>query len=146
MTQNAETHRQEVRLSFTADNSNSPIVCLLVTKYNLVFNILKAQISPRKEGKLTLELIGNKENIQAGIQYLKDEGVKVLGVAHTVCRDDSLCIHCGVCTALCPTTALQVNVNSRLVEFKAQECISCGLCTKTCPLHAMQKNVQEALM
>ncbi len=146
MTQEPTTHRQEVKLSFTADISNSPIVCLLVTKYNLVFNILKAQISPRKEGRLTLELIGNKEDIQNGIAYLKNEGVKVLGVAQKVCRDEELCIHCGFCTALCPTTALQVNTTSRLVEFNVNECVSCGLCTKTCPLHAMQKDVQEILM
>ncbi len=146
MTQDTATHRQEVRLSFTADISNSPIVCLLVTKYNLVFNILKAQISPRKEGKLTLELIGEKSNIQAGIAYLKEQGVKVLGVDQKVCRDENLCIHCGFCTALCPTTALRVNTKTRLVDFTPAECISCGLCTKTCPLHAMQKDVQEILM
>ncbi len=146
MTQDANTHRQEVRLSFTADISNSPIVCLLVTKYNLIFNILKAQISPRKEGKLTLELIGKKEDIQNGIAYLKAEGVKVLGVAQKVCRDETLCIHCGFCTALCPTTALQVDVTTRLVEFTVSECVSCGLCTKTCPLNAMKKDVQEVLM
>ncbi len=141
-----QEHRQEVRLSFTADNSNSPIVCQLVTKYNLVFNILKAQISPRKEGKLTLELMGSQSNIQSGIAFLKDHGVKVLGVAQKVCRKDELCIHCGFCTALCPTTALQVNTSTRLVDFSEKDCVSCGLCTKTCPLHAMQKDVQEVLM
>ncbi len=146
MSEQSSPHRQEVRLSFTADNSNSPIVCQLVTKYNLIFNIMKAQISPRKEGKLTLELIGQKQDIQSGINFLKDSGVKVLGVAQKVCRDDALCIHCGFCTALCPTTALEVNKDTRLVEFKVEECVSCGLCTKTCPLHAMKKDVQEILM
>ncbi len=146
MTEQSTSHRQEVRLSFTADISNSPIVCQLVTKYNLVFNILKAQISSRKEGKMTLELMGDKSNINDAIAYLKEEGVKVLGVAQKVCRDDALCIHCGFCTALCPTTALKVNTTTRLVDFTVQECVSCGLCTKTCPVNAMQKEVQEVLM
>ncbi len=135
--------RQEVRLTFTSDISNNPIVCQLVTKYNLVFNILKAQISPRKEGSLHLELIGDKEDIKASVAYLKEEGVKVLGVDPKVCRQEELCIHCGFCTALCPTTALKVHVQSRMVEFTPDECISCGLCTKTCPLHAMRRDVQE---
>ncbi len=136
-------HRQEVRLAFTSDISNSPIVCQLVTKYHLVFNILKAQISPRKEGNMHLELIGNKEDIKAGVEYLKEEGVKVLGVALHVCRNEERCIHCGFCTALCPTTALQVNVQSRLVDFTPEHCVGCGLCTKTCPLQVMQREVQE---
>ncbi len=141
-----QNHRQEVRLSFTADNSNSPVVCQLVSKYNLIFNILKAQISPRKEGKLTLELIGSKQDVKNGIAFLKEEGVKVLGVEQKVCRNEELCIHCGFCTALCPTTALKVNTSTRLVDFTVAECVSCGLCTKTCPLHAMQKDEQEILL
>ncbi len=143
MSNSQARHHQEVRLTFAADISSSPIVCQLVSKYHLEFSIIKAQISPRKEGKLTLELMGNKADVQQGIAYLKDQGVKVLGVAQKVCRDDALCIHCGFCTALCPTTALQVNVENRQVIFTPEECISCGLCTKTCPLHAMQKDVRE---
>ncbi len=137
------SHRQEVRLTFTADISNAPIVCELVTNFNLTFNILQAQISPRKEGKLALELLGSKDNIQAGIAHLKKLGVKVLTVNQKVARIEELCIHCGFCTSLCPTNALQVQIDSRMVIFNEKECISCGLCTKTCPLHAMQKDVQE---
>ncbi len=146
MTQHSSQHQQEVRLSFNADNSGNPIVCKLVTKYHLEFSILKAQISPRKEGKLTLNLMGEKENIKAGIHYLKEQGVKVLGVAQKVYRNEELCIHCGFCTALCPVGALAVDVDTRQVLFSQKDCINCGLCTKTCPLHAMSSDIQEVYL
>ncbi len=143
MTQNSTTHQQEVRLSFTADISSNPIVCQLVSKYQLEFSILKAQISPRKEGMLHLSLMGEKDKIEDGISYLKTQGVKVLGVSQKVYRNEELCIHCGFCTALCPTKALNVDVQTRKVIFCPDSCINCGLCTKTCPLHAMRKDVNE---
>ncbi len=137
------THRQEVRLTFSPDTSGDPLVCQLVSKYNLTFNILKAQISPRKEGSLTLELIGSKANIHQGIEHLKSLGVKVLGVLHQIARTDELCMHCGMCTSLCPVDALIVDIQSREVLFNAESCTACGLCTKVCPVNAMHGEMSQ---
>ena len=71
MTQDSTTHRQEVQLSFPPDVSGEPLVCHLVRDYALIFNILKAQISPRKEGQLTLELIRTPDNLPLRLDYLK---------------------------------------------------------------------------
>ena len=47
---------------------NEPIVCNLVKKYDLTFNILKATIYPRKEGLVVMELSGHRKNFQDGVR------------------------------------------------------------------------------
>lgn len=141
-----DIHRKEVHLTFSADISGEPLVCNLVKQFDLMFNISKAQISPRKEGQLTLELIGAEPNILEGIGYLKECGVKVLGLAHQVRRVEELCMHCGMCTAMCPTDALTVDKTSRLVMFTQENCTACGLCTRICPVQAMVRDIRQCAM
>ncbi len=144
MTDNSSIQvRKEVKLIFAPDISGEPVVCNLVRDYNTLFNILHAQISSRKEGNLTLELIGTSENIESSIEYLKSCGVKVRGLNHKVHYEESLCMHCGMCTAVCKTEALFVDNASRLTKFDPEKCISCGLCSKICPVNAMQMDEQH---
>ncbi len=135
--------RKEVILNFAPDISNEPLVCRLVSDYGLLFNIMKAQIGPRKEGSLTLELIGKTPDIERGIVYLKKCGVKVLGLKHEVQFHEELCMHCGMCTAVCKPQALFVDTNTRLTNFDSKLCIACGLCTKVCPVNAMQRDEEQ---
>lgn len=144
MTQNPT--RQAVQLSFSPDISGEPLVCHLVREYDLTFNILKAQITPRKEGYLTLELIGAPQRVREGVAYLKERGVKVTGMAHHVRRDEALCMHCGMCTALCPTHALLVESTSRRVLFSTETCTACGLCARVCPVQAMLLDVRQDIL
>ena len=136
-------NRKDVQLSFPPDISGEPLVCHLVRQYDLTFNILKARITPRKEGLLALELIGDAERIQAGIAYLKEKGVKVTGMSHRIKRNEELCMHCGMCTALCPTGALSVASDSRLVLFSQEACTACGLCTRVCPVGVMALDIRQ---
>ncbi len=146
MTNEQATHRQEVRLTFSSDISDAPVVCQLVSNYNLTFNILQAQISPRKEGTLTLELIGTQDNILQGIEHLKECGVTVLGVIHKIAKTDTTCMHCGMCTALCPVGALYVEPQTRHVLFNTDTCTACGLCTRICPVGAMHGEMSQITM
>lgn len=133
----------EVQLTFPAEISNDPLVCRLVRDYALTFNILEARITPRKEGHLTLQLMGSAVNVQSSIDFLKQEGVKVTGIAQQVVRLEELCMHCGMCTALCTVRALSVDNDSRKVLFDARQCTACGLCVRVCPVEAMILQVQQ---
>ena len=54
----SETFSKKVVIHYTAENVEQPIICQLVKRYDLVFNILKARIFPRREGVIVLELSG----------------------------------------------------------------------------------------
>ena len=104
-------------LHFPSREVEKPVVCHLTKYYDLTFNILKATILPRKEGIMVLEISGAKKNFKNGIQYLKDQGVIVKNASQEITRDESKCIHCGACTAVCPTDALAVSRPDMYINF-----------------------------
>lgn len=125
-------------LHFSGREVEKPLVCNLTKHYDLTFNILKATILPRKEGIMVLELLGSKKNFKNGVQYLKDQGVIVKNASQEVTRNEDKCIHCGTCTAVCPTGALSVKRPEMIVEFDKKKCSVCELCIRTCITRAMK--------
>jgi len=126
-----------VFLNFPKTKANQPLVCNLVKQFDLSFNILNAEILPRKEGKMVIELLGNQRNCKKGIQYLKDNGVKVKNAGGVIKRHEDICLHCGACTAVCPTDALSLRRPEMFVEFDRKKCSLCELCVRVCPARAM---------
>lgn len=124
-------------LRFPKEIADKPIVTNLVRNYNLSFNILKAQIFPRKEGLMVMELRGNRKDYERGLQYLRDIGVIVESIAQGIRRDEEKCYQCGACTAVCPTGALHIKRPEMEVLFDSERCSACELCVKTCPARAM---------
>ncbi len=124
-------------LRFPKTEAQNSVVCLLTKNFDLLFNILHAKILPRKEGLMVLELSGTKKNFNAGVEYLKQQGVKVQDASQDVQKDEEICVHCGACTAVCPTGALAVNRPEMDVIFDKEKCSACQLCVPTCPLRAM---------
>lgn len=124
-------------LRFSKEIVDKPIISNLVRNYDLTFNILKAQIYPRKEGIVVLELCGSHQDFKHGLQYLKDVGVEIEPVAQGIRRDEERCYQCGACTAVCPTGALHIKRPEMEVLFESERCSACELCVKTCPARAM---------
>ena len=125
-------------LRFPKTNVSRPTVCHLARDFDLTFNILKATVFPRREGIMVLELTGPKKNFKKGIAFLKAEGVHVQNASQEVSRDEEKCIHCGACTAVCPTGALSVKRPEMSIAFKLQRCSVCELCVPACPTRAME--------
>ena len=130
-------------LRFDKATWKQPIVCKLATDYGLTFNILKAFILPRQEGRMVLELIGEEDDCRRGIRYLKRCGVAVEPIERGITRDESICVHCGACTGLCPTGSLRMQPPEMLVQFDPALCVACGWCIKGCPTRAMQLKVND---
>ena len=132
-------------LRFPKEIVDKPIITNLVRNFNLNFNILKAQIYPRKEGLMVLELRGNRKDFEKGVRYLQDIGVKVESIAQGICRNDELCYQCGACTAVCPTGALHIKRPEMSVLFESERCSACELCVKACPARAMVVMLDKTL-
>ena len=125
-------------LKFPKDITDQPIVCNLVKKFDVDFNILKADILLQQEGILVLQLKGHRENINKGLAYLKEQGVAVENLATSMRRDDDKCYQCGACTGICPTGALSMHRPDMAIPFDPEKCTACGLCVPVCPVRAMQ--------
>jgi len=129
---------KRIVLKFPTKLVDKPIVYRLVKDFDLVFNILRARVTPREEGELVVELQGNKEKYAEGIKYLKELGVKIQPLSQDVTRDEDRCTHCGACVTICPTGALYMDRKTMKVIFDAEKCIACELCVKGCPARAMK--------
>jgi ferredoxin len=110
----------------------------LVRDFDLVFNILKASVTPKEEGLLVLELSGEQGSYEKGMEYLAEVGVRVQPLSQNVIRDEARCTHCGACIVICPTHAFEIESLTRRVNFLDAKCIACGLCIKACPPRAME--------
>lgn len=127
---------KRIVLRFGTDSSVKPIVYRLVKDYDLVVNIVKADVNPQKEGTMVLEVTGDQS--EEGLNYLRTLGISVQDFNQGIVRDEEKCVMCGVCTGICPTNALFMERPSMEVRFDADQCIVCQLCVKVCPMRAME--------
>jgi ferredoxin len=134
-------YSKKIVIRYTPEVVQQPVIYELVKQYNLVFNILKARIFPRREGVIVLELNGLKENFDNGIRYLKAMGLKVEPLSKSVSQNTDKCVHCGACTAFCSTGALAFERESQKVLFDPEKCNGCELCVSACPVRAMEINL-----
>jgi len=134
-------YSRKIVVHYTPENSDKPIVCSLAKDYNLTFNILKAQILPRREGLLVLDLVGSKKNFEKGINYLKDQGLRVEPLSKSVTQNTERCVHCGACLAFCSTNALSLDRETMKIVFDPEKCSGCGICVTACPARAMEINL-----
>ncbi len=134
-------YSRKVVIRYPADFAEKPIIYELVKRYDLLLNILKARIFPRREGVLVLELSGEKENFDNGIRYLKGLGLNVEPLSKSVSQNLDKCVHCGACTAFCPTGSLDIDRTTWKVVFEPERCNGCELCVSACPARAMEVNL-----
>lgn len=146
MTDRPQSFRKILRLSFPPESSGQPVMSHLVRLYDLTFSILAGQITPRKEGSLTVALEGSEENWKEAKKYLASQDIRVEPAAQHISRDEDSCMHCGLCTALCPQGALVNDLASRSVSFFPEKCTACGMCTKICPVNAMQVDLENVFI
>lgn len=132
---------------FSASQSEQPIIYRLIKNYDLIINILKADINPQKEGYLVVELEGTKENYDDGVEFIKSLGVLVEPLSESILWDDKVCIQCGACASFCPTEALSIERESMVISFENSKCVVCGMCLDCCPTRAIKLHfeIKEAV-
>lgn len=129
---------KRIVLHFPPRVVEQPIVYRLIKDFDLEFNILKASVTPGKDGLLVMELTGEQRNYDRGIKYLTEAGVKIQSLSQDVTRNEARCTHCGACITLCPVGAFSLEAGTRKVNFDNTKCVVCELCVKACPPRAME--------
>jgi len=134
--------KKEIVLHFSKEIWDKPIVYQLIKEFSLVVNIHKANILPRRESFMVLELDGEKSEIAKGLDYLIEYGVRIDPIEQGIRRDEEHCTHCGACLAICPTGSLHIKDRSTMeVIFDSHLCSGCELCVPVCPPHAIETRI-----
>ncbi|HOJ43209.1 MAG TPA: NIL domain-containing protein [Syntrophorhabdaceae bacterium] len=129
--------KKRILIRFKKNMIDKPIVYRLVKDHNLVFNILRANVLPKADSIMVMEIEGKKEDFQKGIDYLKDAGCDIEPIEQDIKRDESKCVHCGVCTSVCAPSALYIDRETMKVNFDYKKCVACELCVRVCPVKAL---------
>ena len=127
-------------LNFPAETVNEPITYTLIRDYDIQVNILNADITHGKEGKLLVEMSGHEQNLEEAILYLENKHVDISPVVKTILFNDSGCIHCGACSSVCFPGALSMDPGDRKLVFLPEQCVACELCIKACPMQLFELN------
>ncbi len=68
--------KRRVKLTFPQQLIKEPVIFTMAKNYEVMPNIRRARVTDTV-GEMVLELEGSEENLEKGIQYLRDRGVDV---------------------------------------------------------------------
>ena len=129
--------KKRVLFSFPKEMVEKPVVYHLVKDFDLVVNIFRAKITPEDEGFLLLDITGQEQRIQAGLDFVRQANVVVNESEIGLRWDSKKCTSCGNCLTHCPTAALFVKDRSTMeVSFDPALCVECLSCVSICPFGA----------
>jgi formate hydrogenlyase subunit 6/NADH:ubiquinone oxidoreductase subunit I len=118
-----------------------PVAYRLAKDFNVAANIIRAQVAPNQIGKLVVELSGDIDELDAAVDWMRAQGIHVSLASKEITIDEDICVHCGLCTGVCPTEALNLDPESFKLNFTRSRCIVCEQCIPTCPVQAIATNL-----
>jgi ABC-type methionine transport system ATPase subunit len=68
--------KRRVKLTFPQNLIREPVIFTMAKEFDVMPNIRRARIT-ETVGEMVLELEGSEENLEKGIQSLRDQGVNV---------------------------------------------------------------------
>ena len=129
--------RVKALLTYPPGAVGKPITYSLVRQFNLWINILHAEIAADKAGRLIMDIQGNADDVDRGLRFLTAEDIEYEILNGSIVWDEDKCVHCGACTAVCPSHALTMDNLDWSLLFDKEKCYLCRLCTRACPVGAM---------
>ncbi len=129
---------KKFRIDFNESNVLESVTYTLVTKFNLKPNVLRADIDGDGSGFMLLGIIGEQDNIIAGMSHMRELGFQVSELSGHIIRDKDKCWHCGACISLCPTKSLHHIPETMEVRLNTDTCIACGACINSCSVKAIR--------
>jgi ferredoxin len=114
-----------------------PVTYRLAKDFNVAANIIRAQVAPNQVGKLVLELSGDIDQLEDCIEWMRSQNIEVSQATSEIIVNEETCVHCGLCTGVCPTQALTLDPDTFKLTFMRSRCVVCEQCIPTCPVQAI---------
>lgn len=133
--------KKRVTLTFPKKTVHQPITYRLAKDFNVAANIIRAQVAPNQIGKLVVELSGDIDQLEDAIAWLQENDISISQASREILIDEDTCVHCGLCTGVCPTGALSLDPETFRLTFARSRCIVCEQCIPTCPVEAISTNL-----
>jgi len=118
-----------------------PVTYRLAKDFNVAANIIRAQVAPNQIGTLLVELSGDIDQLDAALDWIRSQDISISTASREIAIDEETCVHCGLCTGVCPTEALTLHPQTFQLNFTRSRCIVCEQCIPTCPVQAISINL-----
>lgn len=122
-----------LRLGFDVKTVRKPVISIATLETKALINILRANVDAKK-GEMIVEV--EDEKVKEVEDVLRKYGVEIHELGEGIVKDDSKCIHCGLCISVCPVEVFEFDREWRVVA-DTKKCIHCGFCTKVCITNAL---------
>jgi L-aspartate semialdehyde sulfurtransferase ferredoxin len=126
--------KKRVTLVFPRRSVQIPVTYRLAKDFNVA-------ITPNQVGMLVVELSGDIDQLEAALDWMRSQDISVSSASREIVIDDEICVHCGLCTGVCPTEALSLDPQSFRLNFTRSRCVVCEQCISTCPVQAISTNL-----
>ncbi len=133
--------KKRVTLTFPKRSVHMPITYRLAKDFNVAANIIRAQVAPNQIGTLVVELLGDIDQLDDALDWLEQQGISISLANREIAVDEDVCVHCGLCTGVCPTQALTLDPQTYRLTFTRSRCIVCEQCIPACPVQAISTNL-----
>jgi len=133
--------KKRVTLTIPRRISQTPLTYRLAREFNVASNIIRAQVAPNQTGTLVVELSGDIDQLDEAIEWMRSLEIQVSSAQQEIVVDEKLCVHCGLCTGVCPTQALSLEPKTFKLMFTRSRCMLCDQCIPVCPVQAIHTNL-----
>ena len=133
--------KKRVTLTFPQRTVHMPVTYRLAKEFNVAANIIRAQVAPNQIGTLVVELLGDIDELEAAIEWMRSQSITVSLASREILIDEESCVDCGLCTGVCPTEALTLEPETFKLKFWRSRCVVCEQCIPTCPVQAISVNL-----
>jgi NAD-dependent dihydropyrimidine dehydrogenase PreA subunit len=125
----------KLKLTYTLENVNTPVLSNTVLKTGVLVNILDANVT-LGAGEMIVDVPAEGAKLESVIASLQEQGVTTKRIVAVVEIDREKCTSCGACVSPCPVQAITQEPNWD-VHIDLDRCIRCLLCVKACPVRAI---------
>jgi ferredoxin len=126
----------KLKLTYTHENVNKPVLSEIVLKTKTPMNILEAKVTA-SAGELIVDTPATGDKLKEIISLFQDAGVKVAEITAILEINREICIFCGACVSPCPVQAIKQKADWD-IEFDEAKCVRCGICVDACPVRAIK--------
>lgn len=133
--------KKRVTLIFPKRSVHMPVTYRLAKDFNVAANIIRAQVTPNQVGTLVVELSGDIDQLDAALEWMRSQDINISMASREILIDEESCVHCGLCTGVCPTEALSLDPQTFRLTFTRSRCVVCEQCIPTCPVQAISTNL-----
>ena len=126
------------RIDFNESNVLESVTYTLVSEFNLIPNVLRADIDGDGSGIMLLNVIGEDDVVAKGMERIQKMGFIVKELSGHIYHDEDRCWNCGGCVSLCPTKSIYHDKESMKVKLNIKTCIACNACINSCAVKAIQ--------